>query len=493
MPFGVKTQLQGPMWTSAGRAKLSPRQHELIAVVCGMCSEFYNALLESWQHQYRWHQSRHAYDSVAIQDVYGPERITGDLGTLYKQFTKMRNTDPGPADGGLSWGDINCGIGRGVINRFDKARSSFYDRCRRKKDGANIKAGYPRFKSRRSWRTITIPGPHQYMVQPPGEGGKWWKLKVKGLGHIKFHPYDSDRLADEITAGGRVQEIRIIVKPQRTEIHLAVRTVQPDPVPPADPEKAVGMDLGIARRVAISDGSSFDGVRVDRSEIVKCQRILSRHDNRHKKAGTSKHTPGRTRKVDALRKAHSRVKVQERHNLHRLVHLIVAGCVANGITGIAVENLNIKNMMKNRKLSDRIQQQRWGMLLQLLEAKAARAGIKLVRVNPRYTSLECSKCGIRKSKAELPLSTRVYKCDCGLILDRDVNAAINVLIRGFGERFRGRGGVSPLIWPEHAPLAGERPSGKTSNGNRADSTSASASSSSALPAEEQIKQYARLG
>ena len=460
-----------------------------------MCSELYNALLESWRHQYLWHQSRHAYDNVAIRDVYGPERITGDLGTLHKQFTEMRNIDPGPADGGLSWGDISCRIGRGVIDRFDRARSSFYDRCRRKKDGANIKAGYPRFKSRRSWRTITIPDPDKYMVQLPNEGGKWWKLKVKGLGHIKFRPYNSDRLADEIAAGGRVQEIRIMVKPQRTEIHVAIRTVQPDPTPPADPEKAVGMDLGIACRVAISDGSSFDGVRVDRSEIVKRQRELSRHDNRHKKARTSKYTPGRTRKVDALRKAHSRVKVRERHSLHRLVHLIVATCVANRITGIAVENLNIQNMMKNRRLSDRIQQQRWGILLQLLEAKAARAGIKLVRVNPRYTSLECSECGARKPKVELPLSMRVYECDCGLVIDRDVNAAINVLIRGFGERFRGRGGVSPLIWPEHASLAGGRLSRNTSNGNRDDSasSSASASSSSALPAEGQIKQYARLG
>ena len=81
---------------------------------------------------------------------------------------------------------------------------------------------------------------------------------------------------------------------------------------------------------------------------------------------------------------------------------------------------------------------------------------------------------------------RVYECLlCGLVLDRDVNAAINVLIRGFGERFRREGGDPfPSVWSEHAPSG--VPSGRTADGNFIDSTS----SSEALPDAPQTKQYA---
>ena len=104
-------------------------------------------------------------------------------------------------------------------------------------------------------------------------------------------------------------------------------------------------------------------------------------------------------------------------------------------------------MVRNLKLADRISQQRWGMFLRLLEVKAARAGIAYAQVDPRNTSLDCSRCGHRKPKADLPLSVRVYVCErCGLRLDRDVNAAINVLVRAFGNEAR-KGGGNPSMWP----------------------------------------------
>ena len=190
--------------------------------------------------------------------------------------------------------------------------------------------------------------------------------------------------------------------------------------------------------------------------------------------------------MKSLQKAHARLAARERHALHRLVNFIITMCVQDGIEGVAVELLAIKNMLKNSKLSDRIQQQRWGMFLGLLEHKAARAGIKYVGVDPRHTSLECSNCRNRKPKAELPLNVRVYHClRCGLRLDRDVNAAVNVLIRGFGERFRVEGGDQvPSVWSEHTPSG--VPSGRTADGNFIDSIS----SGEALPDAPQTKQYA---
>ena len=490
MPF-KKSSLEGPVWTSEGRARLSSFQHRGIETVLRMSCELYNAILESWQNQWQWHQRTHRYDDVKPADVYDLGRIAGDRGTLYGQFSEYRRTEQHntASQGTVMWSDLASQIGRGVIDRFDKARSSFYSRCKAKQEGKNIKAGYPRFKSSRRWRTIEIPAPHAEMVVPPTGDAKWWKLRVKGLGVIKFVPYDPDKLFYELAVGGRVQEIRIVVKPLRTEVHLVVRTVTPDPKAPEAPENAVGIDLGIINRVALSNGFCVDGVTENRAEIKEHQRVLSKHDDRHIKAGTNKHTPGRARKVKSLQKAHARVKAGERHSLHRLVHHIISVCVEEGFEGIAVELLRVMNMVKNPNLSDRIQQQRWGMFLRMLEVKAARAGIKHVGVDPRHTSLECSRCKNRKPKAELSLDVRVYECHrygCGLVLDRDVNAAINVLIRGFGERFRVEGGdSSPSVWSELTPHQGV-PSGRKAEGNQLDSVS----SDEALPEEPQTKQYA---
>ena len=70
MPFR-KSGLKGPVWTSEGRARLSPFQHRRISAVLRMGCELYNALLESWQNQWKWHQRAHRYDGVELSDVYG--------------------------------------------------------------------------------------------------------------------------------------------------------------------------------------------------------------------------------------------------------------------------------------------------------------------------------------------------------------------------------------------------------------------------------------
>ena len=445
------------MWTVSGTADLTSAQHRIVDTVLGMCCEFYNALLESWRGQFRWHQSRHKFDGVKVADIYCTGHICGDRGTLYGQFSEMRRSEQ-PLDGedGLLWSELSSRIGRGVIDRFDEARAAFFDRCKQRKNGARIKAGYPRFKQRRRWRSIAIPDASESMVKPPDSESKRWRLHVKGLGTIKFDPHNKSRLLRELASGGKVTEIRLVRKALRTEVQLVVRTAVADPPAPARPSHAIGIDLGITNRAAFSDGETHPGVVEDRSEVKARQRELSRHDNRHSTAGTDRHTPGRRRRVESLAKAHARLSERERHSLHRLVHHIISRCIAEGVDGIAAELLRINNMVRNPKLADRIKQQRWGMFLRLLEIKAARAGIAYAQMDPRNTSLDCSRCGHRKPKADLPLSVRVYVCErCGLRLDRDVNAAINVLVRAFGNEAR-KGGATPRCG-QHAPATNGGP------------------------------------
>ena len=455
MPFGREPALRGPLWTVCGTADLTAAQHRLIDVVLGMCCEMYNALLESWRGQWRWHKSRHEFDGAKVGDFYDEDHICGDRGTLYGQFTEMRSGDQRPDGGvGLSWSDLSVNIGRGVIDRFDKARSSFYDRCAKRKAGARMKAGYPRFKPRARWRSIEIPDASASMVKPPDEECGKWRVCVKGLGTVKFDPHNEKRLVVELAAGGKVAAIRIVRKALRVEVQLVVRTAVPDPPAPPQPTNALGIDLGVTHRVTTSGGDTYPSVVENRSEVTARQQELARHDNRHRgKPADERYTPGRRRRVESLAKAHARLADRERHSVHRLAHEIIQFCIRNGIDGLAAELLRIQNMVRNPKLADRIQQQRWGMLLRLLESKAARAGIKYVQVDPRNTSLDCSRCRHRKPKQELPLSVRAYECgNCGLRIDRDVNAAINVLVRAFGNEAR-KGGTTPRCG-RHTPTRG---------------------------------------
>jgi putative transposase len=94
---------------------------------------------------------------------------------------------------------------------------------------------------------------------------------------------------------------------------------------------------------------------------------------------------------------------------------------------IAVEKLSILNMVQNHSLAKSIMDTSWGAFLEILEDKAARAGHQVIRVNPRYTSQKCYRCGEIVQKS---LSVRTHLCpSCGYIEDRDVNAAKNILKR----------------------------------------------------------------
>ena len=187
----------------------------------------------------------------------------------------------------------------------------------------------------------------------------------------------------ELAAGAKVNEIRIVRKALRVEVQLVVRTTTPNPKPPNKPTKGLGIDMGITNRFACSDGTTHPGVHEDRTQIKARQRELARHDHRHHKAGTNKYTPGRRRKAEAVAKAYARGAERERHSVHRLVRHIISFCVASGMDGVAAELLQVKNLIRNGALSDRISQQRWGMFLRLLEAKAARAGLAYAQVNRR--------------------------------------------------------------------------------------------------------------
>ena len=182
-------------------------------------------------------------------------------------------------------------------------------------------------------------------------------------------------------------------------------------------QEAIGIDVGLTHFATLSDGSTVANprfFRADEKALAKAQRKFSKH-----KRGTSARSKAR--------KVVSRIHERIRNRRHNFVHQFARRLVKRYGT-IAVENLNVKAMLQNHCLAKSIADASWSMFRSVLTQKAESAARQLVAVEPAYTSQDCSTCGFRVRKK---LSERVHCCpSCGLVLDRDHNAALNIISLG---------------------------------------------------------------
>ncbi len=184
-----------------------------------------------------------------------------------------------------------------------------------------------------------------------------------------------------------------------------------------DLNNAVGIDVGIHQYAVLSNGVAYENPRFLRKQekrLKKAQRTLSK-----KQKGSANYT----KQAQLVRQYHEKVANQRRDFLHKLSFNL-----SKDYSVIAVENLNIRNMVRNRKLSKSISDAGWGMFRNMLAYKCEKQGGVLVKVEPKYTTQDCSSCGERVKKS---LSIRTHICmKCGTILDRDHNASLNILKKG---------------------------------------------------------------
>ena len=366
----------------------------------------YNACLESWRGTYLWWREHHPEDPF-------PQELSQSHYDRMKMFTDVRSDHP-------EWERLSVKVGRGVLGRFDRATRAFYERVREGK-----KPGFPRFKSRQRWRSVEIPDASPSMLVAPNtprnQSGVWWRLAVKGLPRLRFRD-KGHRLAEALEAGAKLVELRVVRTPLRTEVHVVVK--HPDlPMPKRESTRPVGIDKGLSVRIATSCGAVVPARKVDERQARRAQRTLSR---------AQKGSRTRLKKRTTYAKIRRREKERAIGADFRLAHQLVTSH-----DGIAVEDLRVAGMLRTRRFSKKMSEQRWKALDQILEYKAWKAGVPYVRVNPRHTSTDCSVCGHRQA---MLLHQRVFSCGrCGLELDRDVNAARNIGARGFP----GSGGTTP--------------------------------------------------
>ena len=182
----------------------------------------------------------------------------------------------------------------------------------------------------------------------------------------------------------------------------------------------VGIDLGIINFVADSDNNKIESplfLKKDLKKLKVAQQNLFR-----KKKGSA----NRRKSRNIISKIHESIENKRNDFLHKLsTHYITS------YDTICIEKLNIKNMSKKDKYWNKrnILDCSWGKFTSLLKFKAGSARAKVIEVNPRNTTKTCSCCGAIKN---MPITQRTYKCECGNSLDRDINAARNILAQGLG-------------------------------------------------------------
>ena len=232
------------------------------------------------------------------------------------------------------------------------------------------------------------------------------------------------RWSRELPKGATPTTITVKLSPAgRWTVSLLV-DVEIEPLPKCSNE--IGVDLGVTSLVALSDGEKIanpKGFNAKRRKLKKAQKALSR-----KQKGSNNRHKARLK----VAKVHQEIADARKDFLHKLTIRLVRENQT-----IAVEDLPVKNMVKNRKLALSITDASWGELVRQLEYKCDWYGRTLVKIDRWFpSSKRCGKCGYIVEK--LPLNIREWDCpNCGAHHDRDINAAQNILAAGLAVKVCG--------------------------------------------------------
>jgi putative transposase len=299
-----------------------------------------------------------------------------------------------------------------VADDLDKAFLAFFRRVR-----TGEKPGYPRFRGANRWTSFGL--------KELGNGFKidGRRLKVSGVGRIpvRWHrPIEGD-----------IKTVRISKK--AATWYAAFSCVAPDKDPLPATNRSIGIDVGLTHLLTTSDGETVENPRWYRAEQATL-RVVQRRIARRKTGGNN-----RKKAVAQVQRQYERITNRRKDYLNKLVADLVGSHDL-----IAIEDLRITHMARNRHLAKSILDAGWGYLADHLARKAACAGRWVSMVDPADTSKTCSGCGERLTQ-EITLAVRWVTCgSCGLSLDRDHNAAINILKRARGASAQQPARTSPL-------------------------------------------------
>jgi len=291
-------------------------------------------------------------------------------------------------------GQVHSHILQVVAVDVDKSFQGFFRRLE-----AGETPGYPRFKSSNRFDSF---GLKEY-----GNGFKidGRRLRISGIGRIRVRWHRPME--------GKIKTVRIRRQAGKWYACFACE-VDEQNLPATG--KAVGVDVGIHHLLVTSENEVVENPRWYQVKQRKL-RVIQRRVSRRKMGGSNRRKAVLDLQRQQLHIANSRNDFLEKLSHHLITHYDV----------IALEDLQIQGMVRNHHLSKSILDAGWGYLKMRLVSKAVDAGREVIFVNPAYTSKTCSSCG--EGFESLTLADRWVDCSCGLSLDRDVNAACNILSR----------------------------------------------------------------
>ncbi|GHJ47107.1 transposase [Catellatospora sp. TT07R-123] len=282
---------------------------------------------------------------------------------------------------------------------------------------AGPRVGFPRLKSRRravpsvrfTTGTIRVEDTRHHVTLPR-------------LGRIRTHE-STRKLARRLHAGtARILSATVRHTGGRWHVSFTAEVTRTTRTP-AHPQQTVGVDVGIASLAVLSTGQIVPNLRhlaAASSRLRSAARTLSRRQGPDRRTGQQPSRRWQQAKT-RLARAHARVANLRTDGLHKLTTTLAATYGT-----VVVEDLNVAGMLANRRLARHIGDAGWATLRRQLEYKTAWNGGRVVVADRWFASSKtCSSCGAAKPK--LPLQERTYRCEhCGLRIDRDLNAAINL-------------------------------------------------------------------
>lgn len=280
--------------------------------------------------------------------------------------------------------------------------SRFYDNCKKKVSG---KKGFPTF--RKDCRSIEyktsgwkISDDHKSITFTDKVG--IGKLKLKGTRDLHFYQL------------GQIKRVRLVRRADGYYVQFCVSTDRNEVIEPSG--KAVGLDVGLKEFYTDSEGEMMENPRF----LRKAEKVLKRSQRRVSKKVKGSKNRGKARVI--LGKRHLKISRQRKDHAIKL-----ARCVITSNDVVAYEDLRIKTMVKNHCLAKSINDASWHQFRVWVEYFGKVFSKITIAVPPAYTSQECSSCGVIVKKS---LSVRTHTCQCGCVMDRDHNAARNILSRG---------------------------------------------------------------
>lgn len=319
-----------------------------------------------------------------------------DTGKTFSQYdmnrwiTQLRRKNP-------EFKEIYSQVLQNVADRVAKGYQNFFYRLKARKKGRKVKVGFPRFKKFVS--SLTYPQNNRSF-----KIGKK-RVSLSSIGRINFVNHR------EIEGTMKTLTIK---KTKSGEWYITISVEQDSKTFVSNGKPMVGMDFGLTEYATISDKTKIENKRFGKkleSKKRKAQRELSR-----RKKGGENRNKSRIR----LARISGHITRSREDFAHKLSYNLV-----NSYSFIAHENLQIQNMVKNRRLAKSINDASWARTIQFLHYKAENAGCGVLGINPDNSTQECNDCGnIKKGQEKLTLKDRIYHCfNCGLVMDRDLNAA----------------------------------------------------------------------